>query len=206
MRRQSPRRGERDAQYRPDAGGAPAVLAPRAFVDAARSLTAGTTPATGDPAAGPQEVTLTLSATEISVQVAGGRVVADPMEDEFPDYRTLVNLPAGRQATVRVTDLRAAASAGTRPRAVHGHAGELHNVVVLAVDAAGALQVITDEPADTDAYGPQVGVNPEFLLQALDAGGRDQLLLDLGGPIAPLAVRVPDDTRTFSILMPIRLA
>jgi hypothetical protein len=48
----------------------------------------------------------------------------------------------------------------------------------------------------TDARG--------FLLEALDAGDRGQLVLELDGPVRPLAVRVPDDVDRFSILMPVR--
>lgn len=47
-------------------------------------------------------------------------------------------------------------------------------------------------------------MNREFLLEALDAGGRGQLVLDLDGPIRPLLLRQPDDERSFSLLMPIR--
>ena len=36
-------------------------------------------------------------------------------------------------------------------------------------------------------------MNGEYLLDALDAAGRGQLVLELDGPIAPLAVRRPDD-------------
>ncbi|MEU1887025.1 hypothetical protein ABZ491_16330, partial [Micromonospora rifamycinica] len=50
-----------------------------------------------------------------------------------------------------------------------------------------------------------VGVNGDFLLDALDAADGPQLVLELDGPITPLAVRRPDDEDTFSILMPIRL-
>jgi hypothetical protein len=49
-----------------------------------------------------------------------------------------------------------------------------------------------------------VAVNREFLLQALDAGGAGQLLLELDGAIKPLAVRVPGNDSRFSILMPVR--
>jgi hypothetical protein len=44
-------------------------------------------------------------------------------------------------------------------------------------------------------------VNREFLLEALDAGGAGQLVLELDGPIKPLAVR---GAGSFSILMPVR--
>ena len=51
--------------------------------------------------------------------------------------------------------------------------------------------------------GRRVGVNREFLLQALDAG--DQLTLGLDGPIAPLAIRNPDRDGGLALLMPVRL-
>ena len=50
-----------------------------------------------------------------------------------------------------------------------------------------------------------VAVNREFLLHALTAGARDELLLEVGAPTAPLAIRRPDDEHTFSLLMPVRL-
>ena len=49
-----------------------------------------------------------------------------------------------------------------------------------------------------------LAVNREFLLDALDAGAAGQLVLELDGPIRPLAVRVPGDGSRFSILMPVR--
>ena len=68
----------------------------------------------------------------------------------------------------------------------------------------GGLRVV--EPSEWDSDDPyQVAVNPEFLLQALDAGGDGQLLLDLKGPICPLAIRTPGNARRFSVLMPVRL-
>ena len=48
-----------------------------------------------------------------------------------------------------------------------------------------------------------IGVNREFLLQALEAG--DQLTLGLDDPIAPLAIRTPDRDGALCILMPVRL-
>jgi DNA polymerase-3 subunit beta len=73
-------------------------------------------------------------------------------------------------------------------------------VVVLAVEPAGTLTVAGAEPHV--AAETHVGVNREFLLEALAGGGRGQLVLELDGPIRPLAVRLPDDDRTFSLLMP----
>ena len=50
-----------------------------------------------------------------------------------------------------------------------------------------------------------LGVDPAFLLQALAAAGSDQLVLELDGPITPMAIRPVEDTGTFSLLMPVRL-
>jgi DNA polymerase III subunit beta len=50
-----------------------------------------------------------------------------------------------------------------------------------------------------------MGLNREFLLEALDAGGAGQLVLELDGPIAPLAIRVPERAGDIAMLMPIRL-
>ncbi len=51
----------------------------------------------------------------------------------------------------------------------------------------------------------EVGLNPEFLLQALDAAAAAQLVLELDGPITPLVIRDPRRAGTFSLLMPVRL-
>jgi hypothetical protein len=56
-----------------------------------------------------------------------------------------------------------------------------------------------------DGVVEHIGVNREFLLDALAVANRDQLVLELGGPIAPLAIRLPEDGASFSLLMPVRL-
>ncbi|BCL32385.1 hypothetical protein GCM10017557_72440 [Streptomyces aurantiacus] len=58
---------------------------------------------------------------------------------------------------------------------------------------------------DGDDDHDNVAVNREFLLHALTAGARDELILELGAPTAPLAIRRPDDENAFSLLMPVRL-
>jgi DNA polymerase III sliding clamp (beta) subunit (PCNA family) len=63
--------------------------------------------------------------------------------------------------------------------------------------------VIVCDDADDDQNN--VAVNREFLLHALTAGARDELILELGAPTAPLAIRRPDDEGAFSLLMPVRL-
>jgi hypothetical protein len=48
-------------------------------------------------------------------------------------------------------------------------------------------------------------VNRDFLLHALAAGARDQLILEFGASTAPLTIRRTDAEDAFSMLMPVRL-
>jgi DNA polymerase III sliding clamp (beta) subunit (PCNA family) len=73
----------------------------------------------------------------------------------------------------------------------------------LTADHAEGVRLVGESEWAAEA-AEQVAVNREFLLQALDAGGAGQLVLELDGPIKPLAVRVPGDDSRFSILMPVR--
>jgi hypothetical protein len=65
--------------------------------------------------------------------------------------------------------------------------------------SGGEVQVVDQDAPDA------IGVNREFLLQALDAGP-GQLCLALDGPIAPLALLDPAHPGDLSLLMPVRLS
>ena len=73
------------------------------------------------------------------------------------------------------------------------------------------MSVFTLGPDGTLGFAPrseallEIGLDREFLLQALDAGGAGQLVLELDGPIAPLAVRNPHRAGDVSMLMPVQL-
>ncbi|MGS2615908.1 DNA polymerase III subunit beta family protein [Micromonospora sp. LZ34] len=178
------------------------VLAPVGLVDEIRALLdtgAGVTP----------EAWLTVDAGTISVSVAGRSVAASALPYEFPDYGRLVrpsrdDAPAHR-LTVDVAALRAALTDGDAPTVRREHDGAELTVTVLGVDDRGGLRLLGADELTDDPDAFRIGVNGGYLLDALDAGGRGQLLLELDGPIAPLAFRRPDDADAFSILMPIRL-
>ncbi|MER5335476.1 MerR family transcriptional regulator [Micromonospora sp. NPDC002717] len=178
------------------------VLAPVAFVDEARALLdtgAGSTPAAH----------LTVAGGTISISVAGRTVDAAVLPYDFPDYARLLHAAAGdgpaHRLTVDAAALRSALTSADAPVVSRRHDGTPLAVTVLGPDGRGGVRLLgADELAgEEDAF--RVGVNGDYLLQALDAAGPGQLLLELDGPIAPLAVRRPDDADAFSILMPIRL-
>lgn len=178
------------------------VLAPVAFVDEVRALLdtgAGSTP----------EARLTVAAGTITVSVAGRTVDAAALPYDFPDHRRLLRPTpddgAAHRLTVDADALRAALTSADAPVVTRRHDGLPLAVTVLGPDGRGGVRLLgADELAgEPDAF--RVGVNGGYLLEALDAAGRGQLLLELDGPIAPLAVRRPDDVEAFSVLMPIRL-
>ena len=181
------------------------ALLPVALVDAVRPLLTGDDP-----------MTVTVDAGRVTFEIAGRRVEGSALDDTFPDHRRLIgpDSPGGqerargtgepggaRQVTVDVPALRAAVTAA--PTVWREHEGTPYRVSILTVGPTGELGVAEESAwaADEDAY---VAVNREFLLEALDAGGAGQLVLELDGPIKPLAVRPADKADRFSILMPVR--
>ncbi len=86
---------------------------------------------------------------------------------------------------------------------VHTREGVDHELAVLAIGAEGGIDVVGAQEwrAGQDRH---VAVNREFLLQALSVAGDGQLVLELDGPIRPLAIRRPADDRAYSLLMPVK--
>ncbi|MFV2088078.1 MerR family transcriptional regulator [Micromonospora sp. LOL_021] len=176
-------------------GPAVSVLLPGAFVDGVRSQLDRN-----------PQVELTLGPDRAEAVAPGWRIAVEPLTVDFPDYRAL--LPArgtgGRQElAVDAAALRRALEPGWAPAVVREHFGVAHPVAVLAATDDGTVECV-DEAAWHASPDRYVAVNREFLLQAVAAVGGGQLVLDLDGPIRPLAVRLPGDDRSCSLLMPIR--
>jgi len=166
------------------------AVAPADLLDRARALLDGD-----------GEATLAIDGAGISVEAYGRRAHGQALENQFPDYRRLLRTGSRQQVTVNVASLREALAAGPTRSVVREQDGVRCDVTVLTVDADGELTVGTPDTRDA---GDQlrIGVNREFFLEALVASGHGQLVLELDGPITPLAVRIPGNTQTFSILMP----
>ena len=150
-----------------------------------------------DGAAGP--VTISVDRYDIAVEVGGRTLRGQRVDHDFPDYRRLLRDDAAHRVPVDAAALRAELAAAPTRLVPGGEGGSDQEVTVLTLDRDGGLSVTAT------AGELAVGVNREFLLEALDAGGSGQLVLELDGPIAPLAIRVPDRAGDVSMLMPIRL-
>jgi DNA-binding transcriptional MerR regulator len=177
-------------------------LLPVKFVDELRPLLTGTV--TIDVATKTGETVVAGSGTtgEAVVAATGGRAVATSAFDvDFPDHRRLLDGLGGdgaKRVTVDTVLLRSQVAAA--PLLTREHDGTAYEVAILEPGPTGGVRLVGEgEWADE-----HVAVNREFLLQALDASAAGQLVLELDGPIRPLAVRVPGDSDRFSILMPVR--
>ncbi|MFG1602914.1 MerR family transcriptional regulator [Actinoplanes sp. NPDC049265] len=137
-----------------------------------------------------------LTLTPGRVTIEGAEVT--PIEGEFPDFRRLVREPEGPRVVVDVAGLRAAVEA--QPLVWREHEGSTYPLVILNVD--DGVRMASEEEWAADV-GRHVAVNRDFLLQALDVGDSGQLVLELDGPIGPLAVHDLERDQ-FSLLMPVR--
>ncbi|MFP3992349.1 MerR family transcriptional regulator [Streptomyces sp. E11-3] len=168
------------------------VIVPVPLADAMRALLSGE-----------ERVELVVDCDRVTLATGGRKAAGQCLDHDFPDYRRLVRLPAGRRALVDVPAFQEAVKTGpVRASEVRKPDEDVScDLSVLKVTADGEVTVCEDGDDDQN----HVAVNREFLLHALAAGARDQLILEFGAPTAPLAIRRPDTEDTFSILMPVRL-
>lgn len=167
------------------------VIVPSPLADAMRALLS-------DDAS----VQLAVDGDRVTLEAGDRQAAGQCLDHDFPDYRRLVRLPAGRRALVDVPAFRAALETGpVRASEVREQDGVSFDITVLKVAGDGTVRVCED--GDDDEGG--VAVNRGFLLDALAAGAPDQLILEFGAPTAPLAIRRTDTEDAFSVLMPVRL-
>ncbi|MFE7168614.1 MerR family transcriptional regulator [Streptomyces sp. NPDC057616] len=172
-------------------GPAVRVIVPAPLADAMRALLTGE-----------ESARLAVDGDRVTLETGDGQAAGRRLDHDFPDYRRLVRLPAGRRAVVDAADFRKTVEDGpVRASEVRHQDEEPYDLTVLRVVDDGTVAVCADGDDDPD----QVAVNRAFLLDALAAGGRERLILEFGVPTAPVAIRRPDDEESFSLLMPVRL-
>ena len=94
--------------------------------------------------------------------------------------------------------MRAALDVGTPESLTRDNDGVAFQISRLSVTTS-----IAELGASEDPEAMLIGVNREFLLEALEAG--DQITLGLDDPTAPLPIRNPERAVALSILPPVRL-
>ena len=149
----------------------------------------------------PAPVTVEVGGDEIVLRTDARQLSGRRLDYDFPDYRRLLRSESAHTVPVDVATLRRDVRAAATRTMQRDQDGTAYEVAVLTVGTDGGVALATD------ATGPlQLGLNREFLLQALDATHSTELILELDGPIAPLAIRDPERAGTVSLLMPVRLS
>ena len=166
------------------------VIVPTPLADAMRALLHG-----GEP------VRLSLDGDRVTLEAGDRQTAGRCLDHDFPDYRRLLPQTGDRRALVEVADFREALETGP----VRSDETGTHDLSVLRVQEDGTVTLCADGDDGANSDQDRVAVNRGFLLDALAAGARDRLILELTAPTAPIAIRRPDDEGSFSILMPVRL-
>lgn len=131
--------------------------------------------------------TIRVAGKEITIELPGRTLTGRRLDHDFPDYRRIRHGSATYRLAVDVAALRAQLAAAQTVTVPTGPDGAEETATVLTLGDV------------------EIGVNREFLLEALDVGAGGQLVLELDGPITPLALRDPARPGDISMLMPIRL-
>jgi DNA polymerase III subunit beta len=163
-------------------GPAVQVIAPRSLIDD-RALSHD------------KEVTVRLDSQ--AVTIGGSRSAA--IDAVFPDYQRLLQAAPAHQTTINKAALHHRLTTGPTRTMIQAP-DDLPHKVSLVLMTEDTIDVLEHEHTDAVAF------NREFLLEAIDVAGADQLVLGLDGPIAPLAIVDPDHPDHISLLMPTRLA
>jgi DNA-binding transcriptional MerR regulator len=143
----------------------------------------------------PAEVT--VDGDRVTVRAGEREVSAAALPYDFPDYRRL--LPGNASRTVAVNASRLHDELAT----LGGGGAGAGTVAVLSVGSDGSVGVETGAPV---AGAARIGVNPQFLSQALAAAGNRRIMLELRAPAEPMILRPADGAAdTYSLLMPVRL-
>jgi DNA-binding transcriptional MerR regulator len=120
------------------------------------------------------------------------------LDAAFPDWERFLRRTPTRQIQITTADLYDRLTTGPTRTIKRTADGIEHDVSVLHV-TDDAVHVLDHDHPDA------VGFNREFLLEALDAGGTDQLVLTLGDPTEPLAIHRLELFDLVNLLMPTRV-
>lgn len=136
-------------------------------------------------------VTVTAGA-ELAVRTTTKTVSIAAASDHYPDYEAILARCGNGRLLVETADLAARLSRRSE-------------LVVLNLTASATSADGVEFPATYEGDELTIGFNPAFLADALEAGIGREAILQLGGPLDPVAIRSADDGTLTCLVMPIRL-
>jgi DNA-binding transcriptional MerR regulator len=136
-------------------------------------------------------VTVTAGA-ELAVRSAMKTVSIAAASHHYPDYKAILARCGSGRLLVETADLAARLSRGS-------------DLVLLKLTASATSADGVTFRAKYEGDELTIGFNPAFLADALESGIGPEALLQLGGPLDPVAIRSADDGTLTCLVMPIKL-
>lgn len=140
-------------------------------------------------AAGP--ITLALG-DGLAIEADGRISEIGAATDHYPDYEAVLRRCGSSRLLVKTEELD--------PRLRHAH-----DVLVLSLTEGEASADGVSFHGRYEGADLTIGFNPAFLSEAMGAGLGPDAILQLGGPLDPVAIRSADDGTLTWLVMPIRL-
>jgi DNA-binding transcriptional MerR regulator len=112
--------------------------------------------------------------------------------DHYPDYEAILARCGNGRLLVETADLAARLSRNSE-------------LVVLKLTASATSADSIEFPAKYEGDDLTIGFNPAYLMDALEAGIGREAILQLGGPVDPVAIRSADDGTLTCLVMPVKL-
>ncbi len=133
-----------------------------------------------------------VAGSELAVRTTSESVNFPAVSDDYPDYEAILARCGSSRLLVRTADLVA-------------RLNQDREMVVLKL--AGTKMFIDGVAfrAKYDGDELTIAFNPSFLADALAAGIGPEAILQLGGPVDPVAIRSADDGTLTCLVMPIKL-
>jgi len=135
---------------------------------------------------------------ELTQRVAVGERELHAIDAVFPDYQRFLRTTPTESIRITTADLVERVSAGAVRTRHRQSDGQPHQVSVIRV-VDDTIQVIDGDHIDA------IGLNRDYLLQAISASGAQELALAFDSPIGPVAMWEPQHPADISLLMPVKL-
>jgi DNA polymerase-3 subunit beta len=157
---------------------------------------------------GDEDITISLSANHLRVEIGDIRFTSKLIDGRFPDYQRVIpkdgaNVVIGNKDDIRKALQRAAILSNEKYRGVRldFDAGRIR------VQANNPDQEEAEDEVEVDYKGDaiEIGFNVNYLLEALGAVDSDQVEISLVDPNSSCIVRAQGDDNSLYVVMPMRL-
>lgn len=154
------------------------------------------------------EMSLHVSKRHIIFEIEGYRIVSRLLEGEFLDYKATIPEHAKTEVRVSVREIISAIDRASllisdnikSPLRLHFCGGTIKITCSTALGRAYDELACMQEGDDVE-----IGVNSRYLLDALKAGGGDEIRMALNGPLAPIKLLPVEGDSFVFLVLPVRL-